>query len=445
MEQRQLREQILDLVEEYERRFLHPAEPFAPGDRVSYGGRTFDAAELRHLVDAALDFWLTGGRHTERFEREFAESLGRAHCLFVNSGSSANLLAVASLASPQLGERRIRPGDEIVTVAAAFPTTVTPIFQIGAIPVFVDVRIPSYNVDPDRLEDALSEKTRAVVLAHTMGNPFNLAAVKRFCDKHRLWLVEDNCDALGSRYRLDGRWVPTGTVGDFGTSSFYPPHHITTGEGGAVYADDPLLGRIALSMRDWGRDCWCAPGRDDSCGRRFTRRFGKLPEGYDHKYVYSHFGYNLKATEMQAAIGCAQLKKLPAFVEARKRRWNFFRENLQDLDELFILPEPEPDADPSWFGFLLTVREQAPFERLDVVRFLESRNIQTRTLFAGNLLRHPCFDEMRRTGRGFRVVGDLSNTDRIMNRTFWFGVYPGMSDAQAAYLVDSLRDFCREN
>jgi CDP-6-deoxy-D-xylo-4-hexulose-3-dehydrase len=415
--------------------------PFRPGMRIPYGGRVFDRREVENLVDASLDFWLTAGRYAGQFEAGLARFLGVRHCSLTNSGSSANLLAFSALTSPTLGERRIRRGDEVITVAAGFPTTVAPIVQYGAVPVFVDVALPTYNVDVELLGDALSRKTRAVFLAHTLGNPFDLAAVREFCDRHGLWLIEDNCDALGAQYRLRGRWRATGSVGHLGTSSFYPPHHITMGEGGAVYTDDPRLKRLVESFRDWGRDCWCPPGQDNTCRRRFQRRFGTLPLGYDHKYVYSHFGYNLRITDMQAAIGCAQLEKLPRFVEARRENWLFLRERLDDLGDRFVLPEPTPGTRPSWFGFLLTVRERAGFSRNDIVQHLESAGVQTRMLFAGNLLRHPCFDELRAARRGYRVVGRLANTERILNRSFWVGVYPGLSREMLEHVASLIRSF----
>ncbi|SDN51037.1 CDP-6-deoxy-D-xylo-4-hexulose-3-dehydrase [Desulfonauticus submarinus] len=418
-------------------------EPFTPGNsRINYAGRVYDENEMINLVDSALDFWLTTGRYAEKFEKSFAEFLGVKYCSLTNSGSSANLLAFMALTSPKLGDRRIKKGDEVITVAAGFPTTVAPIIQYGAVPVFVDIELPFYNIDCSQLEAALSEKTKAVMLAHTLGNPFDLARVKDFCDRHGLWLIEDNCDALGARYFYKGEWKYTGTIGDIGTSSFYPPHHMTMGEGGAVYTNNVSLKRLIDSFRDWGRDCWCASGRDNTCGKRFSQQFGELPFGYDHKYVYSHFGYNLKVTDMQAAIGCAQLEKLPDFIEARKANWQRLREGLSDLEDKFILPEPTPDSDPSWFGFLLTVRENAGFSRDEIVEHLEKNGVQTRMLFAGNLLKHPCFDEMRAKGEGFRVVGELKNTDMVMERTFWVGVYPGMTEEMMNYMVNIIRGFC---
>ena len=416
---------------------------FTPGDRIPYAGRVFDEREISNLIDASLDFWLTTGRFADTFEREFARFLGVKHCSLTNSGSSANLLAFMALTSPKLGERTIRRGDEVITVAAGFPTTVAPIIQYGAIPVFVDVTLPTYNIDVTRLEQARSDRTKAVMLAHTLGNPFDLTAVKDFCDRHGLWLIEDNCDALGSRYRHQGEWSYTGAFGHVGTSSFYPPHHMTMGEGGAVYTNDDTLKRIVESFRDWGRDCWCPSGKDDTCKQRFNRQFGELPKGYDHKYVYSHFGYNLKVTDMQAAIGCAQLEKLPAFVEARKKNWKLLRDGLAGLADKFVLPEPTDNSDPSWFGFLLTVREDAGFTRDAIVAQLEKSGIQTRMLFAGNLIKHPCFDEMRRESKGFRVAGGLENTDRIMRDTFWIGVYPGMSETMIRYMIAAISDFSR--
>ncbi|MDD5760892.1 MAG: lipopolysaccharide biosynthesis protein RfbH [bacterium] len=441
-EGKRLREKaIRAAIEYFEYDRAKSTHPFRAGDRVPYAARVFDEKEISALIDASLDFWLTAGRYASRFEKEFASFLGVNHCSLTNSGSSANLLAFMALTSPKLGQRRIRPGDEVITVAAGFPTTVTPILQYGAVPVFLDIEVPTYNVDCGQLETALSGKTKAVFLAHTLGNPFDLRTVRSFCDRHGLWLIEDNCDSLGARYFIDGKWKFTGTFGHLGTSSFYPPHHMTMGEGGAVYTNDGELKRIVESFRDWGRDCWCLSGRDDTCKNRFRQQFGELPPGYDHKYVFSHFGYNLKVTEMQAAIGCAQLEKVPGFVQARKRNWTNLRNGLSDLSDLFLLPEPTPGSDPSWFGFLLTVKENAPFTRDQVVNFLERKAIQTRTLFAGNLIRHPCFDEMRKTGQGYRMVGELGNTDLVMNRSFWIGVYPGLTPEMTDYMVRSIREF----
>jgi len=442
-EEQRLRRRAIEAAMEHHRACHAPGKSFSPGDRIPYAARVFDEEEISNLIDASLDFWLTTGRYAERFEKEFAEFLGIRHCSLTNSGSSANLLAFMALTSPKLGERQIRPGDEVVTVAAGFPTTVAPIIQYGAVPVFVDVSLPTYNIDCTRLEEARSERTRAVMVAHTLGNPFDLEAVKDFCDRHGLWLIEDNCDALGARYRIGDSWKQTGTVGHLGTSSFYPPHHMTMGEGGAVYTDDTTLKRLVESFRDWGRDCWCPSGQDNTCGERFGRQFGELPMGYDHKYVYSHFGYNLKVTDMQAAVGCAQLQKLPAFIAARKRHWTQLRQGLEELEEFFVLPEATAQSDPSWFGFLLTVRDNAGFGRDDLVQQLERQGIQTRMLFAGNLIKHPCFDPMRKSGTGYRQVGELPVTERIMRQTFWLGVYPGLEDAMLAYMVEQLVSFCR--
>ncbi len=437
----ELREKVITAARAYYEFKHNRQQQFNPGDRIPYAGRVFDDAEITVLIDSSLDFWLTTGRYADRFEKEFARFLGVEHCSLVNSGSSANLLAFMALTSPKLGDRRIVRGDEVITVAAGFPTTVAPIIQYGAVPVFVDVTLPTYNIDVTKLEEAFSTRTKAVMVAHTLGNPFDLSAVKAFCDEHELWLIEDNCDALGSRYRLNGQWRYSGTIGHIGTSSFYPPHHMTMGEGGAVYANDTTLKRLVESFRDWGRDCWCPSGRDNTCGNRFTQQFGALPHGYDHKYVYSHFGYNLKVTDMQAAIGCAQLEKLPSFIEARKRNWKHLHDGLADMGDRFILPEPTENSDPSWFGFLLTIRDNKRFSRDQIVNHLESKGIQTRMLFAGNLIKHPCFDEMRASGKGYRTVGELTVTDRIMNDTFWIGVYPGMSDAMLAFVVETIKAF----
>lgn len=442
-QEKELRAKAVEAALSYYRARHAVSTAFQPGDRIPYAGRVFDESEIANLIDASLDFWLTAGRYAQRFEKELATYLGTTHCSLVNSGSSANLLAFMTLTSPRLGERRIYRGDEVITVAAGFPTTVAPIIQYGAIPVFVDVELTSANIDCNQIETALSSRTKAVMLAHTLGNPFDLQRVKAFCDRHNLWLIEDNCDALGSRYLIDGQWCQTGTVGHLGTSSFYPPHHMTMGEGGAVYTSDPLLSRLVESFRDWGRDCWCPSGKDGTCGTRFDRQFGDLPVGYDHKYVYSHFGYNLKATDLQAAIGCAQLEKLPSFVEARRRNWHQLRERLRGLEESLILPEPAPNSDPSWFGFLMTVRDGAHFTRDQVVEHLEKNGVQTRMLFAGNLVKHPCFDEMRNSGTGYRSVGHLINTDKIMRNSFWVGVYPGMTGDALEYMADLICTFAR--
>ena len=441
MTEQKMRREILVLVREFCEKYHAPKDGFTPGERLPYAARVYDHEEMENLVASALEFWLTAGHYTDEFERGLAAYLGVKHCSLVNSGSSANLLAFMALTSPLLEERAVRRGDEVITVAAGFPTTVAPMIQYGAVPVFVDVSLPTYNVDVSLLEGALSARTKAVMIAHTLGNPFDLAAVKSFCDTHNLWLIEDNCDALGSQYTLSGETRYTGTIGDIGTSSFYPPHHMTMGEGGAVYTNNALLHRIVRSLRDWGRDCICASGQDNLCGRRFDRQDGELPRGYDHKYVYSHFGYNLKVTDMQAAAGVAQLKKLPSFVERRRHNFARLRAALADMEEFFILPEATANANPSWFGFLLTCREG--IDRTKIVRYIEEHGVQTRMLFAGNLTKHPCFDEMRRTGEGYRITGALTETDRIMNDTFWLGVYPGLSDEKIDYMAQTVKDAVR--
>lgn len=437
MNQQEMHDKILQLVKEYCDNYHNQDKEFSPGDRIPYASRVYDHEEMCNLVDSALEFWLTAGRYVDEFEKNLGKYLGVNHVSVVNSGSSANLLAFMSLTSPLLGERQVKRGDEIITVAAGFPTTVAPIIQYGAVPVFVDVTIPQYNIDVNKLEEAFSSKTKAVMLAHTLGNPFDLKEVKNFCDKHNLWLIEDNCDALGSIYDIDGEDKFTGTIGDIGTSSFYPPHHMTMGEGGAVYTNNAKLHRIIRSMRDWGRDCVCPSGHDNFCGHRFDGQYGELPPGYDHKYVYSHFGYNLKVTDMQAAIGVAQLKKFPAFVERRQHNFAKFLAGLQSIADKFILPEPCPNSKPSWFGFLLTCREG--IDREQVVRYLEKHGVQTRMLFAGNIIKHPCFDELRQDKTAYRVVGELNNTDRIMRDTFWIGVYPGMTDKKLDYMIDVIK------
>ena len=431
------RAQIKELVARYYHDFKEKKDPFRPGDRIAYASRVYDEKEMQALTDAALDFWLTTGRFADEFEKEFAAWIGVKYAHLVNSGSSANLLAFMALTAPELGDRRIRPGDEVITVACGFPTTVTPILNYGAVPVFLDVTVPQYNIDVTKLEGALSEKTKAVMIAHTLGNPFDLKAVKAFCEKHGLWLVEDNCDALGSKYTLDGETRYTGTWGDIGTSSFYPPHHMTMGEGGAVYTDNPLLHRLILSFRDWGRDCVCPSGHDNFCGHRFDGQFGELPKGYDHKYVYSHFGYNLKVTDLQAAIGCEQLKKFPSFIERRKHNWARLRKALEAAGDRLILPEAAENSDPSWFGFLMSVRPESGLDRNRVTRYIEEHNVQTRLLFSGNLIRHPCFDGIRGTD-AYRVSGGLENTDFVMNNSFWVGVYPGMTDEMTDYMAKTI-------
>lgn len=433
--EQQAREEILNLVKDYCKTY-HNVSEYKTGDRIPYAGRVYDEKEMVNLVDSALEFWLTAGRYTEQFEKGLAGYLDVKYCSVVNSGSAANLLAFMALTSPLLGDRRILPGDEVITVAAGFPTTVTPMLQYGAVPVFVDVTIPQYNIDVTMLEQAVSKRTKAVMLAHTLGNPFDLKSVKAFCERHGLWLIEDNCDALGSKYYIDGQWKYTGTIGDIGTSSFYPPHHMTMGEGGAVYTNDALLNKILRSMRDWGRDCICASGSDNMCGHRFDRQYGDLPFGYDHKYVYSHFGYNLKATDMQAAIGCAQLGKLPSFSKARRDNFAYLSEKLQDVGEWMILPEACENSDPSWFGYLITCREG--ISKNNIVDYLEQKGVQTRMLFAGNLTRQPCFDEMRKKGTGYRSVGELKESDRIMRDSFWIGLYPGMTDEMLDYMAERI-------
>lgn len=430
------KQKIFDSVKEYYKEF-HKIKEYKEGDKIGYSGRVYDEKEIINLVDSALDFWLTNGKYTEEFEKKFSEILNVKYCSIVNSGSSANLLAFMTLTSDLLGDRKINRGDEVITVAAGFPTTINPIIQYGAIPVFLDVTIPQYNIDTEQLKKALSKKTKAVMIAHTLGNPFDLKKVKTFCDKHNLWLIEDNCDALGSKYIIDGEEKYTGTIGDIGTSSFYPPHHITMGEGGAVYTNNPLLNKIIRSMRDWGRDCICSSGCDNMCGHRFDKQYGELPLGYDHKYVYSHFGYNLKATDMQAAVGLAQLDKLKYFTEKRIENFNYLKENLKDLKEL-ILPEPCENSIPSWFGFMITVKNN---KKNELIKYLEENNIQTRMLFGGNIIKQPCFDEMRQTNKGYRVIGKLINTNYIMNNTFWIGVYPGMTKEKLDYMIKKIKEF----
>jgi CDP-6-deoxy-D-xylo-4-hexulose-3-dehydrase len=434
-----LRSVVLSGVERYYRE-IHKASverEFQHGERIPYAGRVFDYSEMKLLTEASLDFWLTSGRFSKQFERDFANKLGVRFACLTNSGSSANLLALTALTSPLLNEKRIRPGDEVITVAAGFPTTINPIIQNGCVPVFVDIAVDdgTYNIDVSQLEEAFSHRTRALMLAHTLGNPFDLARVTEFCEKNGIYLIEDNCDALGSSYR--GQL--TGTFGDLATSSFYPPHHMTMGEGGAVYSKNLKFKRIIESVRDWGRDCWCPSGRDNTCGIRFQQRLGTLPIGYDHKYIYRHFGYNLKVTDMQAAIGCAQLDKVDQFCGARRQNWNFLRDALSDLEDTFVLPSPTPDSDPSWFGFILTLREKAKFSRNEMVQYLESNGIQTRMLFAGNILRHPLFDDRRGAGIGYRAIGDLRNSDRVLNSSFWLGVYPGLKTTMLEYVVDKIR------
>ena len=435
--QTEARDEILSLVKEYCDTY-HNKKEYKKGDRIPYASRVYDSSEMVNLVDSALEFWLTSGRYTDEFEDKLAKYLDVKYCSLVNSGSSANLLAFMALTSPLLSDRRVKPGDEMITVAAGFPTTVAPAIQYGVVPVFVDITIPQYNIDTSKLEEALSDKTKVVMIAHTLGNPFDLREVKSFCDKHNLWLVEDNCDALGSKYVLDGKEYFTGTIGDIGTSSFYPPHHMTMGEGGAVYTNNPLLHKCIRSMRDWGRDCVCPSGMDNLCKHRFDKQYGELPLGYDHKYVYSHFGYNLKATDMQAAVGCAQIEKFPSFVERRIYNFDRLKNALKDTEDKLILPVACENSTPSWFGFMITCKEGV--DRNKVVQFLEEKGVQTRMLFAGNIIKHPCFDEMRKTGTGYRVVGELANSDRIMKDTFWVGVYPGMTDEMIDYMATMIKE-----
>lgn len=437
MSETEAREYILQQVKDYCNKY-HIKKEYHVGDRIPYASRVYDSNEMCNLVDSALEFWLTSGRYTEQFETEFAQYLDVRYCSLVNSGSSANLLAFMTLTSPLLKERQVQRGDEIITVAAGFPTTVAPMIQYGAVPVFVDVTIPQYNIDVTMLEEALSERTKAVMIAHTLGNPFDLKEVSSFCRKHNLWLIEDNCDALGSEYIIDGKTRLTGTIGDIGTSSFYPPHHMTMGEGGAVYTNDALLHRIVRSLRDWGRDCVCPSGHDNLCGHRFDRQYGELPLGYDHKYVYSHFGYNLKATDMQAAIGCAQLEKFPQFVDKRRKNFERLYRGLKEVQDKLILPVAQQDSNPSWFGFMMTCREG--IEREKVVPYIEDHGVQTRMLFAGNLIKHPCFDEIRGDKTKYRIAGTLENTDRIMKDTFWVGVYPGMTDEMIDYMIRIIKE-----
>ncbi len=438
MTEEQARKEILDMVSVYCNKYHNVRKDFELGDRITYASRVYDQEEMCNLVDSALEFWLTSGRYTEKFEKEFANYLNVKYCSLVNSGSSANLNAFMALTSPLLGERQVKPGDEMITVAAGFPTTVTPAIQYGVVPVFVDITIPQYNIDVTQLEKALSEKTKIVMVAHTLGNPFDLKAVREFCDKYDLWLIEDNCDALGSQYVLGGETRFTGTIGDIGTSSFYPPHHMTMGEGGAVYTDNPLLNKCIRSFRDWGRDCVCPSGRDNLCGNRFDKQYGELPLGYDHKYVYSHFGYNLKATDMQAAIGCGQIRKFPGFVERRRENFRRLSAGLAECQDKLILPEACENSNPSWFGFLITCKQG--LDRNNIVSYIEGHGVQTRMLFAGNLIKHPCFDQMRSTGQGYRVIGDLEKTNFVMNHSFWVGVYPGMNDEMLDYMIKVIRE-----
>ncbi|MBU3157859.1 lipopolysaccharide biosynthesis protein RfbH [Clostridium estertheticum] len=439
-----LRLNILENVREYYDEVFKNKEDWTEGNKINYGGRYFDEDEMINLTEATLDFWLTTGRFCDKFEKEFAQFLGVKYCSLTNSGSSANLLAFMALTSPKLKERRIKKGDEVITVAAGFPTTIAPILQYGAVPVFVDITLPTYNIDVNLLDDALSDKTKAVMIAHTLGNPFNLERVKEFCDKNNLWLIEDNCDALGSQYEFKGELKYTGTIGDIGTSSFYPPHHITMGEGGAVYTNNVILNKIIESFRDWGRDCYCKSGCDNTCTKRFDIKYGDMPLGYDHKYIYSHLGYNLKVTEMQSSIGCAQLKKLPGFIDKRRENWELLKNKLKHLDEYLILPVAEKNSKPSWFGFLITIKDPS-INRRDLLQYLEDKGIQTRLLFAGNITRQPLFEEYKRNKESYRIVGKLTNTDLITTNSFWLGVYPGINENMINYMASSIEEFIMKN
>ena len=435
--QRKIRQEIFKKVIEYFRTGEKKVK-FIPGKTlIKYAGRVYDEKELTNLVDASLDFWLTAGRYAHRFEKELAKFLGIRFCILTNSGSSANLLAISTLTSPKLGEKRLKPGDEVITTACGFPTTLNPIIQNNLIPVFMDIDLGTYNIKADKIEKAITKKTKAIFVAHTLGNPVDLDKIMKVVKKYNLFLIEDNCDSLGSKYKDKY----TGTFGHISTCSFYPAHHITMGEGGAVLTNEPLLKRIIMSFRDWGRDCWCEPGHDNTCGKRFSQQHGKLPYGYDHKYVYSHIGYNLKITDMQAAIGCAQLEKLQDFIKARKKNWELLKEGLVGFKDYFILPEATYNSDPSWFGFLLTLKDDIDFNRDEIVRYLEAKNIQTRMLFAGNLIKQPCFNEIRENNKVYRVIGSLKNTDKVMSRSFWIGVYKGISIEMARYIIRTISEF----
>lgn len=432
---KQARKEVLSKVKEFYRSGNNQAE-FIPGKSpVNYGGRVYDEKELMNLVDSSLDFWLTAGRYAEMFEKKLAEFLGLKFCLLANSGSSANLLALSALTSPLLKERCLRPGDEVITTACGFPTTLNPIIQNNLVPVFIDLELGSYNIQAEKIGKAITKKTKAIFTAHTLGNPVNINALKGIVKRHNLWWLEDNCDSLGSKY--GGRY--TGTFGDIATCSFYPPHHITMGEGGAVLTNNPLLRRIIISLRDWGRDCWCEPGHDNTCKMRFKQKLGDLPYGYDHKYVYSHIGYNLKVTDMQAAIGCAQLEKLPAFIEARRSNFSFLYKVFEKYEDYFVLPQAEKNSSPSWFGFPVLVKDTAPFNRADIVNYFENNRIATRMLFGGNLLKQPAYEKIKH-----RVAGNLRNTDLVMNNLFWLGVYPGLTKPMLSYIQKTLDSFFRE-
>ncbi len=436
------KEDILKQVREFAKENLSNKEikEYKEGDRIPYSAKVFDEEEVVNLVDSALEFWLTQGHYYDEFEKGLADYLGVRYVSYVNSGSSANLIAFETLTSPLLKEKRIKKGDEVITVACGFPTTIAPIIQYGAVPVFLDMDIPTYNIKVEDLENARTEKTRAIFLAHTLGNAFDIVKIKEFCDKYNLWLIEDNCDALGTEVLIDGVYKKTGTIGHIGTSSFYPPHHMTTGEGGAVYTDDPLLHKIINSLRDWGRDCVCPSGVDNTCNHRYDGEYGLLPKGYDHKYVYSHLGYNLKATDLQAAIGVAQLKKIEGFVKKRRENFDLLYRLLKEkgMDEYFILPEATKNTKPSWFAFILTLSDSAKAKGLTrekVVRYIESKNIQTRMLFAGDIIKQPCFDDIRDDKNKYRVIGNLKNTDKIMDDTFLLGVYPGLDEERIKYMA----------
>jgi CDP-6-deoxy-D-xylo-4-hexulose-3-dehydrase len=433
-QEQELRNKVFATVLEYHQ-FKFGQKQFIPGKTyVPVSGKVFDQEELVKLVDSSLDFWLTTGRYAAEFEERFAEWMGVKHCLLVNSGSSANLVALSTLTSPKLGDKQLKPGDEVITVAAGFPTTVNPIFQNQLVPVFLDIKLPSYDIDIDQLEAALSDRTRAIMIAHTIGNPFNLEAVMAFAEKYDLWVIEDNCDSVGSEYQ--GR--KTGSFGHISTVSFYPAHHMTMGEGGAVLTSDSRLKKIAESFRDWGRDCWCPPGIDNTCNKRYAWQLGDLPFGYDHKYTYSHIGFNLKMTDMQAAVGCAQLDKLPEFVAKRRQNFAYLHNGLQDLQDVLLLPEAAPNSEPSWFGFLLSVKENAPFTRNELVQHLEEKRIGSRLLFGGNMVRQPAYKDST-----YRVIGDLKNTDYVMESTFWIGLYPGLTAEMLDYVISVIHQFCQ--
>lgn len=433
----EIRKEIFSLITDLYQQREGKKEAFNPGkSTIPYAGRIYDEKEITALVDASLDFWLTTGRYAEKFESKLADFLGIKYCLLTNSGSSANLLAISALTSPLLGEKRLKPGDEVITTACGFPTTLNPIIQNNLIPVFVDVNTGTYNINVDQIESALSEKTKAIIVPHTLGNPVDLDAILRIVKKYDLWFIEDNCDALGSKYQ--GKF--TGTFGHISTCSFYPAHHITMGEGGAVLTDDPIIKKIVLSFRDWGRDCWCDSGCDNSCHKRFEWQLGELPKGYDHKYIYSHIGYNLKVTDMQAAIGVEQLSKLPHFIEKRKENFNILYQGLIKYESCFLLPESVPNSEPSWFGFPILVKQDAPFNRDDIVQYLETNGIATRMLFGGNLLKQPAYKETL-----FRVAGSLSNSDMVMNNLFWIGVYPGLNREMLDYMISIIHGFMKKS